>query len=207
MIREQAINTFLDQLAAKSSTPGGGSAAAIMGAMGAALASMVSVFTVGKQGYEDVDAEMRSLLERSEDLRRRLTDTIEQDVEAFDRVMAAYRMPKGTDDEKAARTEAIQAALKQAADVPLACAGLCREVLDLCLPVARGGNTMVISDAGVAVLAAEAALRSAALNVWVNLASIRDEAFVAERRSRLDALLAGSRERTEEVYQLVRGKL
>jgi formiminotetrahydrofolate cyclodeaminase len=207
MIREQAIGDFLDELAGKSPTPGGGSAAAIMGAMGAALASMVANFTVGKKGYEDVDAGMRSLLERSEDLRRRLADTIEADVEAFGQVMAAYRLPRGTDAEKSARAEAVQAALKQAADVPLACAELCREVLDLCLPVAQGGNSMVISDAGVAVLAAEAALRSAALNVWVNLASIRDADYVTDRRNRLESLLSGSRERTEEVYRLVRGKL
>lgn len=207
MIKEQSIQIFLDELASKASTPGGGSAAGIMGAMGAALVSMVGNLTVGKKNYEDVEAEMQDILKRSEALRDELTDAIRADVEVFDKVMGSYGLPKETDDEKVARSAAIQEALKEATDVPLDCARLCREVIEISKPMAEKGNKNVISDAGVAVLAAEAALRSAALNVYINVGGIKDEAFASERKAKLEELLAGSAELTEEVYAIVKAKL
>jgi formiminotetrahydrofolate cyclodeaminase len=207
MIEDLSMRNFLNELAGKASTPGGGSAAAVIGAMGAALASMVVNFTIGRKGYEEVQAEMQVLLESSEDLRARLMGMIRADVEAFNAVMGAYGMPKETDDEKARRTAAIQSSLKAATDVPLECAGLCAEVIRLTAPVAEKGNRNVISDAGVAVLAAEAALRSAALNVYVNIGAIQDAEFAADRRRRIEELLAGTEKMTEEVYALVRSRL
>lgn len=207
MIKDKSIQVFLDELASKASTPGGGSAAAVMGAMGAALVGMVANFTIGKKGYESVEEQGTELLRRAEELRHRLTDMVRADVEAFDLVMAAYGLPRDTDAQKAERSAAIQAALKQAADVPLACAELCVEVIELTQPMAAIGNKNVISDAGVAVLAAEAALRSAALNVYVNVGAIKDEVYVADRRARLEKLLAGSEKTTEEVYALVKSRL
>lgn len=207
MFQEQQLQTFLDQLASKASTPGGGSAAAIMGAMGAALVSMVANLTVGKQKYQDVEEEMQGFLERSEDMRSRLTGMIQADIDVFDKVMAAYGMARETETEKTARSEAIQAALKEATDVPLACAQLCADVIELCRPVAEKGNLNVISDAGVAVLAAHAALRSAALNVYINIGGIRDEEFVRDRRDKLEFVLSGAGVATETVYELVKSKL
>ena len=207
MFQEQQLQTFLDQLASKASTPGGGSAAAIMGAMGAALISMVANLTIGKKKYEDVDGEMQGFLQQSEDMRARLTGMIQADVDVFDKVMAAYGMVRETDAEKAARSEAIQAALKEATDVPLACAQLCADVIELCRPVAEKGNLNVISDAGVAVLAAHAALRSAALNVYINIGGIRDQEFVQDRRNKLEFVLSGAGVATETVYELVKSKL
>ena len=207
MFKEQQLQTFLDQLASKASTPGGGSAAAIMGAMGAALISMVANLTVGKKKYEDVDAEMQGFLEQSEALRTRLTGMIQADVDVFDRVMAAYGMARETEADKEQRSQAIQAALKEATDVPLACAQLCADVIELCRPVAEKGNLNVISDAGVAVLAAHAALRSAALNVYINIGGIRDNDFVNGRREKLEFVLSGAGIATETVYELVRSKL
>ena len=207
MFQEQQLQTFLDQLASKASTPGGGSAAAIMGAMGAALVSMVANLTVGKQKYQDVEEEMQGFLERSEDMRSRLTGMIQADIDVFNKVMAAYGMARETDAQKAARSGAIQAALKEATDVPLACAQLCADVIELCRPVAEKGNLNVISDAGVAVLAAHAALRSAALNVYINIGGIRDEEFVRDRRDKLEFVLSGAGVATETVYELVKSKL
>jgi methenyltetrahydrofolate cyclohydrolase len=207
MIKDKAVQTFLDDLASKSSTPGGGSAAAIMAAMGAALVSMVANLTVGKKNYEAVDAEMQELLATSENLRDQLTAMIKADVDVFDQVMAAYGMAKESDEDKAARSLAIQAALKDATDVPLACAKLCAEVISICQPMAEKGNTNVISDAGVAVLAAHAALRSAALNVYINIGGIKDEEFANDRRQQLESLLEGSNAATEQVYELVKSKL
>ena len=207
MFKEQQLQTFLDQLASSASTPGGGSAAAIMGAMGAALISMVANLTVGKKKYEDVEEEMQNFLEQSEALRERLTGMIQADVDVFDKVMAAYGMARETDEEKARRSQTIQAALKEATDVPLACAQLCADVIELCRPVAEKGNLNVISDAGVAVLAAHAALRSAALNVYINIGGIRDVEFVNDRREKLEFVLSGAGVATETVYELVKSKL
>ena len=207
MIKDKTIQLFLDELASKSSTPGGGSAAAIIGAMGAALISMVANLTVGKKNYEAVEGEIRTLLVRSEELRARLTDMVKADVDVFNKVMGAYGMPKDTDEQKVKRTEAIQAALKDATDVPLACAKLCAEVINLGLPIAEKGNKGVISDAGVAVLAGYAALRSAALNVYINIGGIKDDAFVKDRSKQLEAVLAGMGELTERVYQIVKSRL
>lgn len=207
MIKDKSIQVFLDELASKASTPGGGSAAAIMGAMGAALGSMVGNLTVGKKNYEDVEVEMQDLLKQTEDLRTRLTDMIRADVEVFDKVMGAYGMPKDTDAQKAERSETIQAALKEATDVPLACAKACADVIKLCKPLAEKGNKNVISDAGVAVLAGLAALRSAALNVYINIGGIKDEDFVKSRSSELEKTLAGMTELTDEVYDIVKSRL
>ena len=207
MFKEQQLQTFLDQLASKASTPGGGSAAAIMGAMGAALISMVANLTVGKKKYEDVEAEMQGFLEQSEALRVQLTGMIQADVDVFDKVMAAYGMARETEADKEQRSQAIQAALKEATDVPLACAQLCADVIELCRPVAEKGNLNVISDAGVAVLAAHAALRSAALNVYINIGGIRDEEFVNDRRRKLEFVLSGTGVATETIYELVKSKL
>lgn len=207
MIKDQPIQQFLDELASKASTPGGGSAAAIMAAMGAALGSMVGNFTVGKKGYEDVDAEMRETLAQTEQLRDKLTDMIRADIEVFNNVMNAYGMPKDTDEQKAERSQTIQTALRDATDVPLDCAQAAAEVLKLCKPLAEQGNKNVISDAGVAVLAAEAALRSAALNVYINIGSIKDEEFKQSRQQQLDEALAGTRDLTDEVYDIVKSRL
>ncbi len=207
MIKEKSIQLFLAELASSASTPGGGSAAAIMGAMGAALVSMVANLTIGKEKYAAVEADMQQHLQQAEQLRTQLADTIQADVAVFDEVMAAYGLPRATAAEKETRSQAIQTALKHATAVPLDCARLCAEVIALCKPLAEKGNTHVISDAGVAVLAAHAALRSAALNVYINIGGIRDEAFVADKRRQLEGILAGSDEDTEAVYALVMGRL
>jgi len=207
MIKNKPVQQFLDELASKSSTPGGGGAAAIIGAMGAALISMVANLTVGKKNYEAVEGEIKTILARSEALRSQLTGMVKADVDVFNKVMGAYGLPKDTDEQKAQRTTAIQAALKEATDVPLACAKLCAEVINLCLPIAEKGNKGVISDAGVAVLAGYAALRSAALNVYINIGAIKDESFVQDRNRQLEKILSGMDTLTEKVYQIVKSRL
>jgi len=207
MIKQSAIETFLDELASSKATPGGGSAAAIIGAMGAALVAMVCNLTIGKKKYAEVEEEMKALLDRAETLRAKLTSMIEDDVEAFDAVMGAYGMPKETDAEKAARGDAIQKALKLATDVPLRCCHAAREVIDIAAAASAKGNLGVISDAGVAVLAAYAALRSAALNVYTNAKIITDKAYADAKLKELEALLKGAERVTEDAYELVKGKL
>ena len=206
-IKDTAIEPFLDQLASSAATPGGGSAAAIIGAMGAALVSMVCNLTIGKKKYADVEGEMKDVLAKTEVLRKKLTGMIQDDVKAFDAVMGAYSMPKGTDADKAARDKAIQAALKLATDVPLACAHAAREVIDLAAIASDKGNLNVISDAGVGVLAGYAALRSAALNVFTNARMITDKTFAEAKLKELNQLLAGAEGVTEQAYGVVKGKV
>jgi formiminotetrahydrofolate cyclodeaminase len=202
----ETIQTFLDGLASSAPTPGGGGAAAISGAMGAALLSMVCNLTIGKK-YVEVEEELKQILGQSEALRTELTGMIADDVEAFDAVMGAYGLPKVTDEEKAARAEKIQAALKVATDVPLACCRACRKVIDLAEIVADKGNLNVISDAGVAVLSAHAGLRSAALNVYVNAKGLDDRAFADERLRELEALLGSAGPLNESIYEVVKAKV
>ncbi|WP_449288916.1 methenyltetrahydrofolate cyclohydrolase [Methyloligella solikamskensis] len=206
-IKDSSIETFLEELASHAATPGGGSAAAIMGAMGAALISMVCNLTIGKKKYAEVEDEMKAVLEKSESLRVALTGMIADDVMAFDQVMGAYGMPKETDEEKEARSEALQAALKTATDVPLRCCKVSREVIDLAQLVSDKGNLNVISDAGVAVLAGNAALRSAALNVLTNAKMIKDKDFAQAKLKELEELLSGAEAATEGAYGVVEGKL
>lgn len=206
-IKDKSIAVFLDELASKSATPGGGSAAAVIGAQSAALTSMVCNLTIGKPAYAEVDAEMRELLAKSESLRECLTGMIKADVDVFDRLMAAYGLPKETDEEKTARSAAIQYILKDATDVPLACAHACAEAISLSKIAAEKGNTAVVSDAGVAVMAGYAALKSAALNVYVNAGSIKDKAFAEAKLSELEAVLQGANIAVEEIYGVVKAKL
>ena len=207
MIDDLSTSAFLDALAGGSATPGGGSAAAIMGAMGAALVSMVANLTLGKKGYEAVEAPMRELLGESEALRKRLAAMVAEDVAAFDSLMAAYRLPKAGEDEKAARSAAIQAGLKAATEAPLACARLCASVVRLTERAVEHGNLNAISDVGVGALAALAALRGAALNVRINAPQIMDRAFVERAESELDALIAECAPLAERVHERVRAKL
>ncbi len=206
-IKDIAVEPFLEALASRSATPGGGSAAAIIGAMGASLVSMVCNLTIGKKKYAEVEDEMKDILAKAEALRVKLTAMIEDDVKAFDAVMGAYGMAKETDAEKEARDKAIQAALKQATEVPLRCCQAAREVIDLAATASDKGNLNVISDAGVGVLSAHAALRSAALNVYINAKMIADKSFVDAKLSELESLLDGAAATTEKAYDIVQGKV
>lgn len=187
---KSTIEEFLDALAAKQSTPGGGGAAALTGSQAAALLSMVANFTVGNKKYASVEEEMARYLAQSEALRLDLLAQADADADAFAGVSRCYGMPKDTDEEKAARTAALQAALQQAARVPLETAGYCVEVLKLVAPVAAKGNTNVVSDAATAAYLGYAALQSAVVNVNINLKFIKDDAFNAATGESRDRMLA-----------------
>ncbi len=206
-IKDNALQVYLDTLASNSATPGGGSAAALMGAQAAALTSMVCNLTIGKPKYAEVETEMRALLAKSEQLREQLTSMIKADVDVFNRLMATYALPKSTNEEKEARSAAIQIVLKDATDVPLACAKACAEVIILSRIAAEKGSTAVISDAGVAVMSGYAGLKSAALNVYVNASGLRDKEFASKKIAELSAILEGADITSQEIYDLVKSKL
>ena len=207
MMTQSSLEKFLDDLASGNPTPGGGSAAAVMGAMGAALVSMVCNVTIGKKGYEAVEAEMRSVLSESERVRRRLTAMVAEDIAAFDSILAAYKRPKATEEDKAARAAAIQAGLRRATEVPLDCAHVCAEVIALSRRASECGYLNVISDGGVGVLAGFTALRSAALNVYINAPALKDRAFAERATAELEKLLEFCGAESEAVYKIVRDKL
>jgi methenyltetrahydrofolate cyclohydrolase len=204
---EQPLGGFLDDLASSKPAPGGGSVAALAGALGASLVSMVANLTIGKEKFKDVEPEVKAILARSENLRHRLLACIEEDVAAFNGYSAAAKLPKDTDEQKAARSAAIQKALMAAVDPPLNIARACVEVLDLCWPIAEKGNVQAVSDAGVGALMAEAGLRAAALNVQINLAWIKDAGFVETKRKELDDLVSGRSDQKDKTVSFVESKL
>jgi formiminotetrahydrofolate cyclodeaminase len=204
---EGSLQSFLDELASSAPTPGGGSAAAIIGATGAALLSMVCNVTLGKKGQEAVEPEMKTVRDESERLRARLTAMVAEDIAAFDGLMAAYRLPKASDEEKSRRAEAIQSNLRAATETPLACARTCAAVVMLARRAAEKGFAGVISDAGVGVLAANSALRSAALNVYINVPALKDRAYADAATAEIEQLIEQCAHESESVFALVRSRL
>lgn len=199
----QTVGLFLDELASNSPAPGGGSVAALSGAVGAALSSMVSNLTKGKQGYETVQDDITELLEKSENLRKELTDLIDKDTEAFNKVMSALKMPKETDEQKEKRKNALQIAFKHAAEVPLETAQKCAQVIEIACVIAQKGNKNSISDAAVSAVMSRAGVQAAILNVRINLGSIKDPAYVQQRSTQLEELWNHATEKSAEVLAIV----
>ena len=206
-IKDKAIEVYLDELASASATPGGGSAAALMGAQSAALISMVCNLTIGKPKYLEVEAEMQALLLKSEVLRKSLMDMIKADVDVFNRLMAAYGLAKETDVDIIIRSQAIQEVLREATEVPLACARACAEAIELSHWAAKKGSLAVISDAGAAVMSAYGGLKSAALNVYINTGCLKDRAFAEAKLTELNTIMVNVEELVADTYDLVKAKL
>ena len=207
MLTDLTIKKFLDELASNSPAPGGGSVAALSGAAGAALASMVCNLTIGKKKYADVQAEMNSVLQKSEQQRQELTQLVDKDTEAFNGLMAAFGLPKGTEQEQSARAAAIQKATKAATLVPLRVMEICQDALECAKTVAAKGNKNSASDAGVAALMLQASCAGAALNVRINLGSLQDSGFVQEVTQKTDTLFRKAEALSREVLSEVEKSL
>ena len=207
MYQEESIRQFTDELASSASMPGGGTAAASGGAMGAALLSMVCNLTIGKEKFRDVEAALKEVLAETEQLRLELLGMMDEDADSFNRIIAAYRLPKNTPEETDARAKAIQQAIIGATEVPLKMVEKCARVVELSMPVAEKGNVGAVSDAGVGALLAEAALLSAAFNIKINLRSIKDAAFAEKARSRMETLVASASETCAKAVKVVDERL
>ena len=207
MYIDQPLRHFMDKLASRSPEPGGGSVAALTGALGAALVSMVANLTLGKEKYKDVQPQIEALLKESEELRGDLQDLIQKDTEAYGALSEVYKMPKNTDAEKAARTVKMQEALKKACQVPFEIGLKALDVAKLAQRAADIGNVGAVSDAGVAVLLAQACAQSAALNVKINVNSIKDEAYNKETWSRMQDVLKQVAELEKTVMALTYQKM
>ena len=185
---EQRVIDFVAATASKEPTPGGGAIAALTGATGAALAEMVANLTFGKKGYEEVQSEMEELQTKSEAIRNRMLELSQADADVFNIFMNALGLPKNTDEEKIARTAAIQQAYKDAAMVPFEIGELAYQIFDLAEQASRRGNQNLITDGIIAAINARAAVKAAFLNVRINLSGIKDEAFVANVTAKMNAI-------------------
>ncbi|TLZ59723.1 MAG: cyclodeaminase/cyclohydrolase family protein [Methanobacteriota archaeon] len=201
------LEAYLNSLADATPTPGGGSVAALCGALAAALTCMVASLAVGKEGYESVQTDVKDLEKRSKDLQRRLVVLMEEDAKAYDAVVAAIRLPRKSDEERAERVRAMQTAYEHATMVPLDTMAACSEALSAALVAAQKGNRNAITDAGTAALVAEAGLRAAALNVRINLAALKDNATRTRIEAQLGRILQDADRVGHTVLALVEGRL
>lgn len=199
-LTDMQVKEFIDVLASDAPAPGGGSAAALAGAMGSGLAKMVASLTLGKPKYAEHEETVQKIFDRGGELTKQLTDAIDRDTESFDGVSAVFAMPKNTDEEKAARKEAMQKALKEATLVPYHTMELCLESLKVVEMGLGCTNTNAASDLGVASLNLKAAVQGAWLNVLINLAGIRDEEFVNEYRSKGEKILQEALPLADKIY-------
>lgn len=203
MLTQLSVEKFIQELASNSPAPGGGSVAALSGALGAALISMVCNLTIGKKGYESFHNELNEGLRRAEALSASLLKRVDLDTEAFNGVMAAFRMPKESEEARKARTDAIQQGYKVAVQSPLGIARECLDILRVAETLVGKSNTNALSDLGVASQQAYAGLEGAIMNVKINVPAIKDEKFVAETLSEISALLEEGVRVRNNIYEYV----
>lgn len=187
-MKNMTIEAFAQLTASNEPVPGGGSISALAGALAAALAEMVAGLTIGKKKYAEVEDEMKAVVAPMRKLREQLLLDIQRDSESFDLYMQALTLPKETEEEKAARTAAMQEGLKAAVKVPLSVANAAYEILPVAELMVNKGNQTAVTDALVATMLARTAALGALFNVKINLQSIKDEAFVAETSKEVEVL-------------------
>jgi methenyltetrahydrofolate cyclohydrolase len=197
------IEDFSKVLGSDSPAPGGGSVAALSGALGADLVCMVCRLSVGKPELEQFGEDISHTLKRAEHLSKSLLGRVDRDTKAFNDVMAAFKLPKNTDDEKKKRTEAIQRSYCEAVISPLGVARECTEVLTLAAGLLGKSNSNALSDLGVASQQAYAGLEGAAMNIKINLPAIKDDAFRSKSVAEVSSLLKRGHELRESVEEFV----
>lgn len=203
MLVKLSVEDFNRELGSNSPAPGGGSVAALSGALGAELVSMVCNLSIGKKGYEGFQDELTEALEKTEALSKNLLNRIDLDTEAFNDVMAAFKMPKEPEDAKKTRLDAIQRGYRNAVQSPLGIARECLEVLRVANKLLGKTNANALSDLGVASLQAHAGLEGAIMNVKINIPSIKDEKFVRETSAQVSGLLEEGKILKDNVYRHV----
>lgn len=180
MLTELTVKQFIEKVISSDPVPGGGSVSALNGALATSLAAMVANLTAGRKKYAEVNDIMVELSAKMEGLTNQLLADVDRDSDAYNRVFAAFKLPKDTDEEKAVRAEAIQKETKFAAQVPMEVAKAVFGILPLIDTVARKGNSNAVTDACVSMMCARTAILGALLNVKINLSSIKDEEFVRQ---------------------------
>lgn len=208
MLTDLTVKDFLNKVAGSDPVPGGGSIAALNGAIASALAAMVANLTIGKKNYAECEELMKQIAARATALMEDFVADVDRDSEAYDRVFACFKMPKATDEEKAARSAAIQEATKFAAQVPMEVARRAYGLMDTIAQVARKGNQNAVTDACVAMMAARSAVLAALMNVRINLGSLKDKEFALAMQVEADGLeqqaLAKEKELLDEINRTLR---
>ena len=204
---DQSVRAFTEVLASKAPVPGGGGVSALVGALGTALGSMVGALTVGKKKYAAVEEEIKGLMEQAEMLQTELLSLVEKDAEVFAPLAAAYGMPKETKEEKAEKARVMELVLKDACSVPLEIMEKCCQAIDLHREFAEKGSVLAVSDAGVGVIFAKAALQGASLNVFINTGSMQDRAYAETLNEKAEKMLMEYTVAADEVYAKVYSQL
>ncbi|HHT9111428.1 MAG TPA: cyclodeaminase/cyclohydrolase family protein [Candidatus Brocadiaceae bacterium] len=207
MYRNEPLEKYIKDAAAGTPTPGGGSVAALVGALATTMASMSTNFTVGKEKFKQYDAQLKRILEEFAKSRETLLSAMEEDIAVYGKVSSAYTLPKSTDAEKKARSDAIQQACTIAMEVPLKTTMCCLYVLELARELVDIANPNLISDVGVAGLLAEAALRCAKLNVEINLAALKNQSLVEKVHSEITQAEKKAKTFAKEVQERVMAKI
>lgn len=206
-LSNMSVDAFTREIASSSPAPGGGSAAAQSGAMGAALVSMVAALTLAKEKDESRKAELSSMIEKAERARAELTRLIDLDTGAFLKVSAAYAMPKANDEEKALRSKAIQAALVGCTATPVAVIEQCAAVCEIAYPLSLSFNENAASDLGSAAACLEAGLKSAWFNVLINVSSLKDKEKAEGYKAKAQALYENALEVTQKIFKAIEASL
>lgn len=203
MLADLTVKDFLDKVSGNDPVPGGGSIAALNGALASALATMVAQLTIGKKGYEMSEEVMRHAQILTARLQKEFIGLVDKDSEAYNAVFACFKLPKATDEEKAARSAAIQEATRQAALVPMEVARKALDMMSVIADIARLGNRNAVTDACVAMMSARSAVLGALLNVRINLSSLKDKEFVQQLRANADAMELEACQKEKELLDAV----
>ena len=203
MLLEQKTTNFLEQLSSSAPIPGGGGASAAVGAFASALGLMVTNLTVGKKKYADVEEEILEIREKLEQKKQDLVRMVDEDAEAFEPLAKAYRMPKETEEEQAEKEKVMEAALKNAAEAPLCIMKTIVDTMEMIQVLGEKGSRLAVSDAGVAILFAQAALEGASLNIFINTKMMKDQEEAERLNYLADQLIATGKELKETTYDAV----
>ena len=188
MYADLTIREFMEKTASSAPVPGGGSVAALGAALASSLSQMVAGLTIGRKGFEDCQEEMKAITASASELRQQCIANIDRDSDAYNQVMAAYKLPRNSEEDKQARAEAIQSALKQATRVPLETATLAFEIIELAARAVEKGNPNAVTDGAVGAMLARSAVLAGLYNVKINLSSIKDSEFVADISKQVEHL-------------------
>lgn len=206
-LTEKSCVDFVAVLATKAPVPGGGGAAALVGAIGTALGNMVGSLTVGKKKYADVESEVLTLKARSDELQGKLLAMVEKDAEAFEPLAKAYGLPKDTEEQRAEKARVMEQVLRQAAQTPVEIMELCAESLSVIERFSQIGSRLALSDAGCAAACCRAALDAASLNVFINTKAMTDRPFADKLNRKTEALLETGDAKADAIFSAVRNHL
>lgn len=204
---KESCEKFVEVLASKAPTPGGGGASALTGAIGVALGNMVGSLTVGKKKYAEVEEEIKSMMQTSDQLQAELLELVQKDAESFEPLAAAYRLPKDTEEQKAEKDRVMEQATKDACTVPFEIMEKCAQGIELCGQFAEKGSVMATSDAGAGAIFCKAALQAASLNIYINTKSLKDREYAEQMNQKSDALLEKYMAKADEIIAYVFGTL